>query len=68
MFNRGYSQSCFRICLTDCRIFATIKTLVILLVTDVRSNTKITFSNSMLTIKISGLTQYVVLKSQILLK
>ena len=63
MFKRGYSQSCLRIFLTGCRIFATIKILVILLAIDLRSNTKITFSNSMVTIKISDLTQYGVLKS-----
>ena len=60
MFKRGD----FRIFLTGCRLFATIKILVILLVTDLTSNTK-NFSNSILSTKISDLTQYLISKSHI---
>ena len=57
MFKRGDLQSCFRIFLTGCSLFATIKILVILLVTDLTSSTKTTFSNSMTSTKISNLTK-----------
>ena len=40
MFKKDELQSCFRICLTGCRLFATIKILVMLLVTDLTSIAK----------------------------
>ena len=51
MFKRDDLQSRFRIFLTGCRLFATIKILVMLLTTDLTSNQsqillKMSFSNS----------------------
>ena len=43
MFKRDDLQSCFRISLPGCRVFVTTKILVILLVTDLTSDTKIYF-------------------------
>ena len=40
MFKKGDLESRFQIFLTGCRSFATIKILVILLVTDLTSNTE----------------------------
>ena len=40
MLKRDDSQNRFTIFLTGCRLFGTIKSLIILLVTDVRSNAK----------------------------
>ena len=40
MFERGDLQIHLRIFLTGCRLFATIKILIILLVTDLTSSTK----------------------------
>ena len=51
MFKRDDLRSRFRIFLTGCRLFATIKILVILLVTNLTSNTKNYFFNSMFNTK-----------------
>ena len=50
-------QNRFRIFLTGCRLFATAKILVILLVTDLTSITKSFFFNSMFSTKISDLNR-----------
>ena len=56
MFQGSNLQSRFRIFLTGCKLFATIKILIILLVTDLTSSTK-NFSNSIFSTKISNLTK-----------
>ena len=57
MLKRGDLQGHFKIFLTGCRLFATIKTLAILLITDLTSNTKNYFYKSMFSTKISDLTK-----------
>ena len=51
IFKWGNLQGSFWVFLTGCRLFANIKILVILLVTDLNNNTKDYFSNSMLSTK-----------------
>ena len=57
MFKKGDLQSRVRTFLTGCKLFAGIKILVILLVTDLTNSTKNYFSNSMSSTKISNLTK-----------
>ena len=57
MFKRDDLGSGFRIFLTGYRLFASIKNLIILLVTDLTKILKITFSNSVFSTKLSDLTQ-----------
>ena len=71
MFKRDDLQKCFRIFRAVCRLFSTIKIVVVLLVTDLTSNTifltqylvlKMVFSSSMFS---TNIAQCLVLTSQI---
>ena len=59
MFKTGDLQSRFKFFLTGYRSLATIKILVILIVTVLKTILKIAFSNSMFSTKISYITQQV---------